>query len=181
MKIVVGLGNPGLRYRNTRHNAGFMVVEKVAAKHGLKIKKKGFGGAYGAGRVCDAEVMFFEPLTYMNLSGEAVSAVCSAKLEDPKELLVVSDDFNIPFGSIRLRSSGSAGGHNGLRSIIEHMGEGFARLRVGIGSNMPPEGDMSGFVLSRFSKEERGQLDTILDESVEKVELWLKKGVLPSA
>jgi peptidyl-tRNA hydrolase, PTH1 family len=179
MKIIVGLGNPGLKYRNTRHNAGFLVIKELAAANGISLRKKAFGGLYGIGRVKEREVMLFEPLTYMNLSGEAVKAVCDSKLEEREDLLVVSDDLNIHLGSVRLREKGSAGGHNGLRSIMDHMGSDFARLRVGVGSG-PVVEDMSGYVLSAFCKKERPFLEEGVQKAVLCVETWLTEGIKPA-
>lgn len=176
MKIIVGLGNPGFRYRNTRHNAGFLVLKQFAREYGLAIKKKGFGGVYGIGRVEGQEVFLFEPMTYMNLSGGAVKAICSAKLDDRADLLVVTDDLSLPPGSLRLREKGSAGGHNGLRSVISAIGPDFARLRVGIGS--PVEGaDVSGYVLSAFPRRERDTFLETVGKAAECVEMWVSKGV----
>ena len=176
MKIIVGLGNPGLRYRNTRHNAGFLALKVLSKKYRIPIKKKGFNGAYGIGRIEDEEVMLFAPLTYMNLSGEAVAAVCSSKLEEQEDLLVVTDDFNLPFGRIRLREKGSSGGHNGLESITEKTGEEFSRLRIGVGRDTPID-DMSRYVLSGFSKQERTALGEVLEKTAECVDIWLKNGI----
>jgi len=176
MKIIIGLGNPGLRYKHTRHNAGFLALNVLSKKYALGIKKRGFGGVYGFGRIKGYEVMLFEPLTRMNLSGEAVKAVCSSKLEDKKDLLVISDDFNLPLGSIRLREKGSSGGHNGLESIIEQIGPDFTRLRIGIGSGF--EGaDASSYVLGRFSRKEKPALNESFTKAVRCIELWLDLGV----
>ncbi|MFH1552297.1 MAG: aminoacyl-tRNA hydrolase [Candidatus Omnitrophota bacterium] len=175
MKIVVGLGNPGLRYRNTRHNVGFLVLKLLAKKYRLGIKKKGFQGVYGLGRIARQEVMLFEPLTYMNLSGGAVGAVCSSKLLDKMDLLVVSDDFNLPLGNVRLRGKGSSGGHNGLQSIIDRIGPDFARLRVGVGPEHEVS-DMSAYVLSPFPRREKAVLNEALEQAAECVETWLEAG-----
>ena len=175
MKIIAGLGNPGLRYRNTRHNAGFKVVEALGDKYGIRIKKKGFGGVYGVGQACGNEVMLFKPTTYMNLSGEPLQAVCSKHLETRGELLVISDDFALPLGIIRLRVKGSSGGHNGLRSIIGRFGEDFCRLRVGIGGE--EEGnEKKVFVLSSFSKYEKAELKKGVEKAAGCVETWLREG-----
>lgn len=176
MKIVAGLGNPGFRYRRTRHNAGYLALKVLSQKYRIGIRKKGFNGIYGLGRIEGQEVMLFEPLTYVNLSGEAVSAVCSSKLDSMDELLVVSDDVNLPLGSIRLRESGSPGGHNGLKSIVDKMGPDFARLRIGIGTDREIP-DMSSYVLSPFPRPERGILEEALERAAECVEIWLKTGV----
>ena len=176
MKIIVGLGNPGLSYRNTRHNAGFLAVKALAKKHGLGIRKRGFKGTYGVGSILKREVILFEPMTYMNLSGEAVNAVCSSKLKHPEDLIVISDDISLPFGEIRLREKGSSGGHNGLQSIIDNMGSDFARLRMGIGSENLPK-DVARYVLAPFSRAERTVLGEMLEKSVECVETWLESGI----
>ncbi len=175
MKIVVGLGNPGLKYRNTRHNAGFLVIKAFAAKYRVRITKHGFGGEYGIGSISGREVMFFRPMTYMNLSGEAVKAVVSSKLSQKDDLLLVSDDVDLVVGSIRLREKGSSGGHNGLQSVIDMIGPDFARLRIGI----KPEGtkidDMASFVLSGFTKREKPVMDEALNRAVGCVETWIKE------
>ncbi|MDP8299940.1 MAG: aminoacyl-tRNA hydrolase [Candidatus Tantalella remota] len=176
MKIIVGLGNPGFRYRNTRHNAGFLALKLLAADAGISIRKKGYSGIYGIGRIEGQEVLLFEPLTYMNRSGEAVKSICSAKLDESSELLVVTDDFNIPLGSVRLREQGSAGGHNGLKSIIEHIGNDFTRLRLGVGTVSGIE-DMSSYVLSAFPRRERACLNGMLEESAGCIKIWLSRGI----
>ena len=178
MKIIVGLGNPGLRYRKTRHNVGFSVVKTLAKKHGIGIKKKGFSGIYGIGRISGFEVMLFEPMTYMNLSGEAVKAVCTAKLENRRDLLVISDDANLPLGQIRVRQKGSAGGHNGLRSVISYIGEDFSRLRIGVtSSDTEVKGEMSSFVLSGFPRREQTIIKDALIKAAECAETWLDRDI----
>jgi len=176
MNIIVGLGNPGLRYRNTRHNAGFMALAALSKKYRLPIKKKGYGGIYGVGSIKGRQVMLFEPMTYMNLSGEAVNAVCSSRLEAPEELIVVSDDVSLPSGTVRLRRQGSSGGHNGLQSIIDIIGTGFPRLRIGIGPEEPAQ-DLTSYVLSRFTRNERPQLKEALEKAVLGLEAWLEAGI----
>ncbi|MGB2630010.1 MAG: aminoacyl-tRNA hydrolase [Candidatus Omnitrophota bacterium] len=176
MKIIVGLGNPGLKYRNTKHNVGFKVVDLLAKKHRCGIRKKGFHGAYGTGRIAGQEVILFKPLTFINLSGEAVEAICASRLEDIKDLLVISDDINLSLGNIRLREKGSSGGHNGLQSIIERVGSNFARLRVGIEAGEIIE-DAAAYVLSPFPRRVRSGLGDVLEKSAECAEAWLAKGV----
>ncbi len=175
MKVIAGLGNPGLRYRRTRHNIGFMVVEALAGKYRIRLGKRGFKGRYGIGRIAGEETMLFEPMTFMNLSGEAVGAVGS-KIEERQDLLVVLDDFNLPLGDIRFRAKGSDGGHNGVRSISASIGEDFSRLRLGIGNDIP-YGDAAVFVLSTFLKKERPVLDQVIGKAVESIEVWLKDGI----
>jgi peptidyl-tRNA hydrolase, PTH1 family len=176
MKIIVGLGNPGFRYRNTRHNAGFMAVKALSKKYGIALRHRGFHGVYGVGRVLGQEVMLFEPRTYMNLSGEAVGAVCSSKLQEKKDLLVIVDDISLPFGSVRLRENGSAGGHNGLKSIIEFLGQDFARLRMGIRTDEEPTGDLAGFVLSPFRRKDREGLEDMIERAAECTGIWASDG-----
>lgn len=177
MKIIAGLGNPGFRYRKTRHNAGFMVIDALSKKYGISVKKKGFKGIYGIGRIEAQEVLLFRPMTYMNLSGEAVKAVFSSKSADKSDLLVVSDDIDLPLGRIRIRGKGSSGGHNGLGSISEQIGSDFARLRLGVGRDDGIKGDAAGFVLSSFPRKERPELERVLLVAMECVEVWLRKGV----
>ena len=176
MKIIVGLGNPGFRYRNTRHNVGFMALDVLAKRHGLKIKKKGFHGEYGIGRISGQEVALLKPMTFMNLSGESVEALCSSRLETKSDLLVVNDDIDLPFESIRMREKGSSGGHNGLRSIIDRMGSDFARLRIGVMQEEAPV-DTASFVLSRFTNEEKSKISGIIECAADCIEAWLDKGV----
>jgi PTH1 family peptidyl-tRNA hydrolase len=176
MKIIVGLGNPGLKYKNTKHNIGFKVLDALAKKHRLRIKKKGFHGIYGIGRIAGREVMLFKPLTYINLSGEAVEAVSASHLRDKKDLLVVNDDLDLPFGCIRLRERGSSGGHKGLTSIIEKIGPDFARLKVGIKINEPPL-NAAAYVLSSFPRDVRSGLDDVLQKGARCAEMWLGKGI----
>ncbi len=174
MKIIVGLGNPGLRYRNTRHNVGFMVIKTLSETHRIRLGKKGFNGTYGIGRVKGREVMLFRPSTYMNLSGEAVNAVLASKAEDKaKDVLVISDDFNLPLGRIRFREKGSAGGHNGLQSIIDRIGPDFARLRVGIGAAVT--GDTSSYVLASFPRGERAQIKEAIQNASQAAQMWIRE------
>lgn len=179
MKIIIGLGNPGFRYRNTRHNVGFLLIKALSKKYKISIKNRGFSGLYGVGRINQEEVMLFQPLTYMNLSGQAVKAVVSSKLKEKENLIVVSDDLNLPLGSIRLREKGSAGGHNGLKSIIDKIGQDFTRLRIGISSGMVPE-DTSTYVLASFPRKERKELENSLIRAVECIEMWIDEGTKKS-
>ena len=175
-KIIVGLGNPGLRYRRTKHNVGFRVLDEFAEKHGLRIRTKGFQGVYGIGRVLGEEVILFKPLTYMNLSGGPVEAICSSRLPDLEDLLVVSDDYNFSIGVIRIKEKGSAGGHNGLQSIIGKLGAEYSRLRVGVGIADMPE-DKAKYVLSAFVREDKALLGDAMEKSVGCIETWIEKGV----
>jgi len=176
MKIIVGLGNPGTEYAGTRHNAGFMAVKAISEKYGISLKKRAFGGVYGFGKVLGKELMLFEPHTYMNLSGDAVNAICSRHLEKKNGLLVISDDMALPLGVIRIREKGSSGGHNGLSSIIGYLGQDFSRLRIGIGmENTVP--NMKEYVLSEFRKAEQPVLKEVITRLVLYAEEWLVSGV----
>lgn len=160
MKLVVGLGNPGARYGAHRHNVGFRVVEAIAAEAGLSFAPGRFEGRYAAGRWQGLEIGLLLPDTFMNASGRAVAAALSElPLEDPdRDLFVVFDDADLPFGRLRLRASGSDGGHRGLRDILAATGSGCPRLRFGIGR--PASGqDTKAFVLDSFSDEEEAALE----------------------
>ena len=176
MKIIAGLGNPGKGYKNTRHNAGFMVIKEISQKHGILLKKKAFGGLYGFGKIFGKEVILFEPQTYMNLSGEAVNAVCARHLEKREDLLVINDDTALTLGTIRIREKGSSGGHNGLKSIIQYIGTDFARLRVGVGKGGPLI-DMKDHVLSDFLSEEGKVLDEVIRRAAMCAEKWISEGL----
>jgi PTH1 family peptidyl-tRNA hydrolase len=179
-KIVVGLGNPGARYEKTRHNIGWLVLDRLADRVGAggRVKSKD-AAASVRGRLGADELILVKPMTYMNLSGVAVRKVLARERAPMGDLLVIVDDMALPFGRLRLRERGSAGGHNGLRSIISEMGtEDFARLRVGIGS--PKEGAVD-HVLGDFEHAEQRHLDAILDAAVEAVELWAREGAHKAA
>jgi len=178
MKIIVGLGNPGRKYEKTRHNVGFMIACALADKHGIRLNTKAFSSSLiGRGRVLGEEVAIALPQTYMNRSGEAVKAILSRKKTELCDLLVVCDDVNLSLGIMRVRAGGSAGGHNGLASIIEYLGsDGFARLRVGIGKDTE-NANLSGYVLSVFKKAEEAILDEVVETSVDCCETWINEGV----
>jgi PTH1 family peptidyl-tRNA hydrolase len=174
-KVVVGLGNPGSKYQNTRHNIGWMVLDRLADRHGASGKaKKKDAAATARGRIGDDELILVKPMTYMNASGEAVRKVLARERAPLRDVLVVVDDMDLPFGKLRMKARGSAGGHNGLRSIIGEMGaESFARLRVGIGA---PKGGAVSHVLGDFEHAEQQHLEMILDAAADAVELWTEEG-----
>lgn len=174
-KIVVGLGNPGSRYEKTRHNIGWLVLDRLADRIGAGGRARSKDAAASVrGRLGDDELLLVKPMTYMNLSGVAVRKVLARERVAMADLLVIVDDMALPFGRLRLRERGSAGGHNGLRSIIGEMGtEDFARLRVGIGK--PPVGAIE-HVLGDFAHAEQRHLDAILDAAADAVELWAREG-----
>jgi len=175
--VIAGLGNPGKAYVGTRHNIGFEVVAALAAKHRLEfrktLKKK---GSVAEGKIGEADVILLMPLTFMNESGASVSAVMSNTNVELSHLLVVVDDIAIPMGQIRMRTDSSSGGHNGLKSIEEHLQTNrFARLRIGVGDR--EVGDLASHVLGQFSKEEEGLVPEILERAVKAIEIWLEKGL----
>jgi PTH1 family peptidyl-tRNA hydrolase len=181
--LIVGLGNPGPRYADTRHNAGYKVVERMAARlHlGFRAGKGEYLLAAGAAVAeLQAEILLVKPLTFMNNSGLAVrQAVDYFRLSLP-HVLIVFDDFQLPFGKLRLRSRGSEGGHNGMASVIQHLGtQEVPRLRVGIGSEFA-KGEMAKFVLSPFSKEEQEQVPALCERAVEAALAFVNDGVEPT-
>ena len=182
IKVVCGLGNPGNKYRATRHNLGFDIVDRLAARH--KVIQSGQGGSflYRSVRTVTGEVFLIKPQTYMNRSGAAVAEALQLFTAQPTELFVIGDDFNLPLGRLRIRKSGSAGGHNGLASIIETLGhDDFLRLRGGIGPLPERTGQIPGaitaFVLSRFLPEEEKNIVTTISRSVEAIELILSNQI----
>jgi PTH1 family peptidyl-tRNA hydrolase len=179
-KLVIGLGNPGDQYRQTRHNVGWLVLDRLADRAGWSGRgRQKDAAAVVGGRFKGLDLLLVKPQTYMNDSGIAVRKVLARERAPLSEMLVVVDDFALPFGKLRFREGGGPGGHNGLRSIIEEMGsEAFSRLRVGIGE--PDRGQPGrGFVdhvLSTFAPEERLRLDELLDAAADAVEAWARDG-----
>lgn len=177
MKIIAGLGNPGDNYAVTRHNVGFMVAEQIAAVAGISLKKKGHQGLYGTGRVFGEEAVVLLPQTFMNLSGASVGSACRSLGVQPGDLIVIHDDIDIPFGTLKIRTGGGHGGHNGIRHIREVLGTGeFIRIKVGVG-RPSGGGEVANHVLSGFSAVERVKLGDVLANSVKAVELVLTRGV----
>lgn len=176
MKVVVGLGNPGKQYETTRHNVGWMVLDRIADRAGIAGRVKARDAASVVqGRVDDLDLVLAKPTTYMNLSGVAVRKLLARERAPKTDMLVILDDFALPLGRLRMRGEGSAGGHNGLRSIIAELGtQDFARLRVGIGE---PARSAVDHVLSRFAPDERGALDAVIDAAADAVLEWARSGV----
>ena len=176
--LIVGLGNPGKDYQDTRHNLGFLVVEHLAQSEKLKFSESSFTkGLVAEGNIDGTKVMLLLPATYVNNSGVAVKAASAYKKIDLKNILVVVDDVNLDFGQMRLRPSGSDGGHNGLTSIIEHLGnKEFARLRLGVG-NPRSKNEMVDHVLGKFTAAEKKQLKNFITTASDGCLVWLKEGM----
>jgi PTH1 family peptidyl-tRNA hydrolase len=179
-RIVVGLGNPGEQYRQTRHNIGWMVLDRLADRAGWSGRGRNRdASAVVGGRYRGLDLVLVKPQTFMNESGLAVRKVLTRERAPLGEMLVVVDDFALPFGKLRFREGGGPGGHNGLRSIIGELGsEAFSRLRVGIGA---PDGRFVDHVLSRFERDERARLDELLDAAADAVEAWAREGTSRAA
>jgi PTH1 family peptidyl-tRNA hydrolase len=177
MKLVVGLGNPGREYIGTRHNVGYEVVERLAAKHGPVQFRRRFDGRLGSLDIARHKVLLLMPGTYMNESGRSVQAALKFYDLACQELLVVCDDLNLPAGKIRVRGQGSDGGQKGLRSIARAIGSTeFPRLRIGIGRN-PDDQDASQYVLDRFAREQRELIDAAIDRAADAVLVWCEYGL----
>ena len=166
MYLIVGLGNPGLSYKKTRHNAGFQALDKLADRLNVRIKTKGFSALYGEGRIDGERVILAKPQTYMNLSGDAVQSLLHFYKLEPERLIVLCDDIDLPLGSLRIRANGSAGTHNGLRSVIAcARSESFARIRIGVGKDESLL--LRDFVLKRPSKAEQKTLDETFENAAD--------------
>ncbi|MBR9803097.1 aminoacyl-tRNA hydrolase [bacterium] len=177
MKVIVGLGNPGGKYEGTRHNVGFEVLYELARKWQASGVTRAHEAEIAEVHVAGEKTLLVAPQTFMNLSGRSVGSLVKFYKVDLEDLLVISDDLNLPCGQLRLRASGSSGGQKGIRDIIAHLGtEDFPRLRVGIG-RPPGRMDVSTFVLKRFLAEERETMDLTVRDAVDAVELWLREGV----
>lgn len=172
MYIIVGLGNPEKKYENTRHNVGFIVIDKIAEKYGISVLERKFKACIGKGIINGQKVVLVKPLTYMNLSGESVREVVDYfKVDSDTEVLVIYDDTSMEVGKLRIRKKGSAGGHNGIKSIISHLGSDvFVRAKVGIGEK-PPKFDLADYVLGQLTKEDHEHIDEAADKICQAVEL----------
>ena len=174
MKLIVGLGNPGDKYQGTRHNVGFDVIDALARQEGLKLTDQKFRADFTIWRVRDEKVLLVKPYTFMNLSGEAVLPLMSYYNISPDELVVVYDDLDLEPGKLRLRQSGSAGGHNGVKSIIEMLGtQDFKRVKIGIGR--PQYGrKVVDHVLQRFDTDDRALIEQKIDQTTDLLRAWTK-------
>lgn len=176
-RLIVGIGNPGPEYAQTRHNVGFRVVDLLAKQLGVKREEAKFKGIFASAKLDDLTIGLLKPLTYVNLSGQSVREVVNRLNLAPEQILVVLDDAQLPLGKLRLRAKGSSGGHKGLQSIIDALQtENIPRLRIGIGS--PPEGvDMAAYVLSPFEPEEEAIIAETVKIAAEAAKIWAKEGV----
>lgn len=165
MKLIVGLGNPGKEYENTRHNLGFMVIDKLAEELKVYDFKEKFKGLVGEANYKGKKILLLKPQTYMNLSGDSIIQILNFYKIDPEtEMIVIYDDMSLPVGKLRIREKGSAGGHNGIKSIISHVGEKFLRIKFGIGASGGKDKTV-GFVLGRFSKEDEQEVKEGIENS----------------
>lgn len=178
MKLIVGLGNPGREYELTRHNIGFMAIDELAKRWNISLNEQKFKGVFGAGFVNGEKVILLKPLTYMNLSGESIRPLMDYYKIDVEDFVVMYDDLDIPVGKLRLRMKGSAGGHNGVKSTISHLGtQEFQRIRMGI--DRPKNGmKVVDYVLGRFTSEEIPDVNHSIEKAADACEEWLNKPFL---
>jgi PTH1 family peptidyl-tRNA hydrolase len=178
MKLIVGFGNPGSQYENTRHNIGFKVIDELSRRWNVPLTQSKFKGIYAIAHKSREKVILLKPLTYMNLSGESIEALMDYYDIELEDLVVIYDDLDLPVGKIRLRQKGSAGGHNGVKSTISHVGtQIFNRIRIGI--DRPTNGmSVPDYVLSRFSTAEQPDLTDAVQRSADACENWLEKPFL---
>jgi PTH1 family peptidyl-tRNA hydrolase len=174
--LITGLGNPGRGHLYNRHNIGFMVVDRLATRHGIDMKRVQSKAIVGSGRIAGRAVVLAKPQTFMNLSGEAVGPLVNYYKVPLTHILVVYDELDIPFGVLRLREKGGAGGHNGMRSIIQHLGNEFARLRMGIG-RPPGRMEAAAYVLQDFGRDELPLVSEMLTTGVEAIESFIANGI----
>ncbi|MDY4975332.1 MAG: aminoacyl-tRNA hydrolase [Clostridia bacterium] len=175
MKLIVGLGNPGSKYEDTRHNVGFSYLDCLAKKHFIRMKKLECRALTGIGRISGQEVLLAKPQTFMNLSGESVLSLCKKYGCDPGDVIVLFDDISLELGKLRIRKKGSAGGHNGIKSIIYQLqSDEFPRLKIGVGAPPNKEMDLADHVLGTFSKEELETMISLIPTVCDAVEMMLK-------
>ena len=178
MYVIVGLGNPGAKYARTRHNAGFDVVDILSQRHGIALQRRRCKALVGEGQIAGAKVALCQPQTYMNLSGESAVALVNWYKPEPDQLVVVYDDVDLPFGRVRVRAGGSAGTHNGMRSIIYLLGrDDFPRVRIGIG-RQPDDWDLADYVLTHYETDEARQcaFDAYV-KAADAIEVLLRDGI----
>ncbi len=177
MKYIIGLGNPGLEYRSTKHNIGFSVVKELAKENKVKIKEKRYSALIGRGKISGEEVVLVLPQTYMNRSGDTVGDIVRDEVKSIEDIIVVCDDINLKLGRVRLKKQGSAGGHKGLESIISDLGrDNFARLRVGIATDVH-KGDITRYVLTPFKRNQHKNVSGVVSLAVDSLVCWIEKGM----
>lgn len=178
MKIIAGLGNPTKEYEGTRHNIGFSVIDKLADKYNISMSEKKHKAICGKGMIEGEKVILLKPQTYMNLSGESVAdAVNFYKVDPEEDVIIIYDDIDLDVGKLRIRAKGSAGGHNGMKNIIAHLGtQVFPRIRVGVGAK-PKDWDLADYVLGRFPKEELPEIEAGRETACEAVKIIVSQGV----
>jgi len=176
MFVIVGLGNPGEQYKDTRHNVGFMVIDRLSEKLNIKVNRLKFKALLGEGLLEDKKIMLVKPMTYMNLSGQSVLEIVNWYKIPKENLLIIYDDVSLDLGKIRIRRKGSSGGQKGMESIIYLLNsEEIPRLRIGIGS--PKDGDLPGYVLQEFSKEEKETLKDVIERACNAVCVFIAEGI----
>ena len=176
--LIVGLGNPGEKYENTRHNVGFQVIDELAERQGKPVQRLKFKALTGLLTIGGEKALVMKPVTYMNLSGEAVRPAADFYKLPPEHILVISDDVALAAGRLRIRAKGSAGGHNGLKSIIQHLGtDQFPRIRVGVGEKPHPDYDLADWVLGSPQGEDKKAIDAAVKRAADAVECILTQGL----
>ena len=175
--LVVGLGNPGPKYEWTRHNMGFLVIDELAEREKIPVQKLKYRALTNTALIGGRSVLLMKPTTYMNLSGESVGEAARFYKIPPERVLVISDDVALPQGKLRVRRSGSAGGHNGLKNIISHLGsDQFPRIKVGVGGKPHPDHDMADWVLGKFTGQDRKVMEEAIARAADAVTLFLEQG-----
>ena len=172
--IIVGLGNPGKKYEGTRHNAGFAALDHVAEKWGVRVTKAKFDALTGTGTAAGVKVLLMKPQTFMNLSGDAVRKAADFYKVPPERIIVLFDDISLAPGRLRIRKTGSAGGHNGIKSIIGNIGQDFPRVKIGVGEKPRPDYDLADWVLSRLTQTEKKAVEARYDDICGALELMMK-------
>ncbi len=179
MKLIVGLGNPGSKYEQTRHNIGSMALDRLAAELGCSFDRARFDAQTAEARIGDEQVLLLKPVTFMNLSGRSVGPAVSFFKLTPSDVMVVHDELDLPPGAVRFKLGGGSAGHNGLKSVTQYVGADYVRLRLGIGK-APPGWDTAVYVLGRFGADERPIVEGQLDLAVEGIRMWVEQGLQPA-
>jgi PTH1 family peptidyl-tRNA hydrolase len=175
MFLIVGLGNPGKQYENTRHNVGFDAIDIISKEYNIPVNREKFKGIYGEGSISGERVILLKPKTFMNLSGESIREIVNFYKIDVRNIIVIYDDISLETGRLRIRPQGSSGGHNGIKSIISNLAtDEFPRIKIGVGN---PQFDLIPHVLGRFSKEDRKEVEEVIDAAASSVETIIKFGV----